>query len=367
MYNSRNGSDSPEASPMTQFAPNQNAGVSALARFQVDLEAGLEGWVEADDERGLDPLWQQSRQFVREYTLRPAKRVRPTLLALGWMLARGHSDWSAIPREVVQFGAGLELLHTFMLIHDDVADRAQSRRGGASLHTLLGSGRLGEDLAVVSGDHLYARAMEAMFTSPSPHASAAARYMLEVCRHTAAGQHLDLVLTMAPLSEVTLFRTLKVADLKTARYGFVAPLACGAMLGGADRGLLETLRRVGRHAGLAYQLRDDLIGLCGDDAVAGKAGGADYLEGKRTFPVIAAWTRADPAGRVHLESLWNEPHPILLEGARAAVARWGGIASTQRVLEVRTRAARKALEALGTSPAAAFLDSMLSSFTRRAA
>jgi geranylgeranyl diphosphate synthase, type I len=347
---------------MTQLAQTQDA----LSRFQLELEGELSQWVDAADERGLDPLWQQSRTLVREFALRPAKRVRPTLVALGWMLAKGHASWSDVPREVVQFGVGLELLHTFMLIHDDVADRAQARRGGAALHKLLGAGRLGEDLAVVSGDHLYARAMEAMFSTPSPHAAAAGRYMLEVCRHTAAGQHLDLVLTLAPLSEVTLFRTLKVADLKTARYGFVAPLACGAMLGGADRGVLEQVRRVGRHAGLAYQLRDDLIGLCGDDAVAGKGGGADYLEGKRTFPVIAAWTRADAAGRAHLESLWNEPQDVLLPAARAAVGFWGGISSTQRVVEVRTRAARKALEGLGSSPAAAFLDEMLTKLTRRA-
>lgn len=348
---------------MTQLAHTKDA----LSRFQVELEHSLGRWVEADDERGLDPLWQQSRALVSEYALRPAKRVRPTLVALGWMFARGHSDWAAVPREVVQFGVGLELLHTFMLIHDDVADHAESRRGGKSLHRLLAPGRLGEDLAVVSGDHLYARAMEAMFSAPSPHACAAGQYMLEICRHTAAGQHLDLVLARAPLSEVTLFRTLKVADLKTARYGFVAPLACGAMLGGADRGLLDLLRRAGRHAGLAYQLRDDLIGLIGDEAVAGKAGGADYLEGKRTFPVVAAWTRADTAGREHLESLWNEPQPSLLPVARAAVASWGGISSTQRVIEVRTRAARKTLEMLGPSPAADFLDAMLSGFTRRAA
>ena len=348
---------------MTQLAHTKDA----LSCFQVELEHSLGRWIDADDERGLDPLWQQSRAQVREYALRPAKRVRPTLAALGWMAARGHADWAAVPKEIVQFGVGLELLHTFMLIHDDVADRAESRRGGESLHRLLAPGRLGDDLAVVSGDHLYARAMEAMFSAPSPHACAAGQYMLEICRHTAAGQHLDLVLARAPLSEVTLFRTLKVADLKTARYGFVAPLVCGAMLGGADQGVLELLRRVGRHAGLAYQLRDDLIGLDGDDAVAGKAGGADYLEGKRTFPVIAAWTRADAAGRAHLESLWNEPRPELLSTARTAVTSWGGLSSTQRVIEVRTRAAKKALEALGSSPAARFLDTMFSNFTRRAA
>lgn len=342
-------------------------GLKALERFGVELEEQLAATLEATDERGLDPLWQHSRDVVREYALRPAKRVRPTLVAVGWMLAQSHADREPVPAEVIQFGVGLELLHTFMLIHDDVADRAISRRGGPSLHRLLGAGRLGEDLAVVAGDHLYARSMEVMFAAPSVHALPAGRYMLEVCRHTAAGQHLDLVLSQAPLAAVTLFRTLKVAELKTARYGFVAPLVCGAMLGGASGSLLEVLRRVGRHAGLAYQLRDDIIGLCGDDAVAGKEGGTDYLEGKRTFPLIAAWTRADEPGRGQLEALWDQPNPAQLETARAAVAKWGGISSTQRVVETRTRAALRALEGLEASSASSFLTAMLANLTRRAA
>ena len=89
--------------------------------------------------------------------------------------------------------------------------------------------------------------------------------------------------------------------------GFVAPLVCGAMLGGAPAQLIHVLKRAGRQAGLAYQLRDDLIGLFGDDRLAGKDGGGDYLEGKRTFPVIAAWTRATPEGRAELEALWRAP------------------------------------------------------------
>ncbi|MDQ3264367.1 MAG: polyprenyl synthetase family protein [Myxococcota bacterium] len=333
----------------------------------LDLPAGqafeerLATWLDAGDDLGLDPLWKGARLQVREFILRPAKRVRPTLLALGWMLGRGEQRWAEVPQEVEQFGVGLELLHAFMLIHDDVADRAETRRGGPSLHRQLGEGKLGEDLAIVAGDHLYARALEAMFAG-SPQAG---RYMLEVCRQTAAGQHLDLVFSRAPLSEVTLFRTLKVADLKTARYGFVAPLVCGAMMGGAEASLLEQLKRAGRHAGLAYQLRDDLMGLFGDERVTGKAGGGDYLEGKRTFPVIAAWTRADAPRRQQLEALWEAPEEEKLEQARGLVRSLGGLASTQRVIDVRTRAARRVLQGLAPSPAVSALDGMIAGLARR--
>ncbi|MBK7862645.1 MAG: polyprenyl synthetase family protein [Archangiaceae bacterium] len=346
---------------MTRLA--QVASADPLARFQLELEVELERWSRADDEASLDPLWSAAKASLAEFTLRPAKRVRPTLTALGWLAAQPAPQ--ELPREVVQFAAGLELLHTFMLVHDDVADRASTRRGGPCLHHLVGEGRLGEDLAIVLGDHLYSRAMEAMFGAPSGRAVATATYVLEICRHTAAGQHLDLALARAPLNEVTLFRTLKVAELKTARYGFVAPLACGAMLAGAPSHVIDALKRAGRQAGLAYQLRDDLIGLFGDDKVAGKDGGGDYLEGKRTFPVIAAWTRADEAGRAALEALWRAPEASRLDEARQLVTRWGGQAATQRVVDSRTRAALKALEGLGA--AAAPLEGLMRSLARRAA
>jgi len=338
-----------------------------LGPLRDDLEAVLRAWLEPEDEANLDAAWQLARSHVRELALRPAKRVRPLLVALGWTLARPTGSSSSIPPAVTQFGAGLELLHTFMLIHDDVADRACSRRGGPALHRLLGSGRRGEDLAIVAGDHLYARALEAMFTTRAGRAAEAVRYVLEVCRHTAAGQYLDLVLAHAPLGEVTLFRTLKVAELKTARYGFVAPLVCGAMLGDASEERIEVLKRVGRHAGLAFQLRDDLIGLVGEDAVAGKSGGADYLEGKRSFPLIAAWTRANAGGRRELEELWEHPASERLSAARAALARWGGLAATQRVVQSRTRAALKALELLGDSPGALALASVIGRLEQRVA
>ncbi len=334
-----------------------------LSRYSEALEVRLADGLDAEDEDGLDGLWREARQSVREYVLRPAKRVRPALLTLGWLMARPEGFRDGVPEALLSFGAGLELLHTFMLVHDDVADRATTRRGGAALHEVFGGGKHGDDLAVVAGDHLYARAVELMLSAPE--GVQATRYMLEVCRHTAAGQHLDLVLARAPLSSVTLFRTLKVADLKTARYGFVAPLACGAMLAGGPPTLVEALKRVGRHAGLAYQLRDDLLGLVGDDAVVGKAGGGDYLEGKRTFPVVAAWTRADDAGRAELDALWSSPDVERLGAARELVRRWGGVTSTQRLIDARTRSATRAVEALGDAPAALMLGQLLAGLARR--
>jgi geranylgeranyl diphosphate synthase, type I len=340
---------------------------AALAAFQLELERTLAGLLELDDEESIDPRWSRALVELRAYALRPAKRVRPTLLVAGWALASG--GMGQVPDGVREFAAGLELLHTFMLVHDDVADRAATRRGGPTLHRVLAAGKTGDDLAVVLGDHLYALSVETMLGSGLPASARATKYMMAICRHTAAGQYLDLDLTRAPLDEVNLFQTLKVAHLKTAKYGFVAPLVAGAMLGGASDELIEALERVGRQVGMAFQLRDDLIGLFGDDKVAGKDGGGDFVEGKRTFPVIAAWTRADDAGRAELEALWHEPNktPTHLARARALVKQHGGDAATERVISRMTRGARRTLAALPSSGSRAVLDALMAKLQKRAA
>ncbi|MEW5739409.1 MAG: polyprenyl synthetase family protein [Myxococcota bacterium] len=338
-----------------------------LADFQGQLEDALARLLVLEDEQLIDPRWSRALVELRGFALRPGKRVRPTLLVAGWALASGELA-RGVPKGLVDFAAGLELLHTFMLIHDDVADRAATRRGGPTLHRMLGAGRTGEELAVVVGDHVYARAVEAMLGSGLTHAARATKYLMAICRHTGAGQFLDLDLSRAPLSQVNLFQTLKVANLKTAKYGFVAPLVAGAMLAGAGDELLEGLERVGRQVGLAFQLEDDLLGLFGDDRVAGKDGGGDFYEAKRTFPVIAAWTRADASGRDALERLWSrEPKTAAdLQEARALLERWGGRVATLRVIDRMTRGARRSLAALPSGGGTrAVLDGLVARLARR--
>jgi geranylgeranyl diphosphate synthase type I len=338
-----------------------------LMRMQRQIDVALDQALALGDERGIDPIWARARQQVRQFALRPGKRIRPLLVMIGHGIATGAAEPDPA---VIRTAAALELLHTFLLVHDDVADRATTRRGGPSLNRMLARGRFGDDLAVVMGDHLFARAIELILESGSSRASDAARCLLQACRFTAAGQLLDLQLSRAPLGEVTLFQTLKVAQLKTARYAFVAPLICGAILGGADEALKDALERAGRNAGIAFQLRDDLLGLFGDGERSGKSSSTDYFEGKRTFPVIAAWTRADARGRRRLEELWtlSPKAQAGLQEARLQIEQHGGRDATERAIERATRVARRALTALpARAPAFELLDHLFAQLAGRAA
>jgi geranylgeranyl diphosphate synthase type I len=338
-----------------------------LEGVQQGIDQKLSELLASMEDEGGETRWSRALGEVRAFARRPAKRIRPALLLLGHAVASGSGEVSP---GLWQFAAAVELLHTFLLVHDDVADRAALRRGGPPLHRRLGSGRVGENLAVVVGDYLFTRAVEALFSTDHPRASIAARYYLAVCRQTAVGQFLDLELASAPLSEVTLFQTLRVAQLKTARYGFVAPLVCGARLAGAQEPLVECLERLGRGWGLAYQMQDDLLGLFGDAEVSGKDGGGDFGQRKRTFPVVAAYARAPHGARGELAKLWEgkEQGPAALARARELVRAYGGDAATTRVIGRSTRAARRALWGL---PHAGgwrdLLDGLLQGLERRGA
>jgi geranylgeranyl diphosphate synthase type I len=316
---------------------------SAKPAVEDDFEQMLNALLQLPDEESIHPMWSEARQCVHELALRPAKRLRPRLLALGYSAAGGTPP---VPDAVSHFAVGLELLHTFLLVHDDVADHSMLRRGGPTLHrTLRGHGQ-GEDLAVVMGDHLFARAIEVMLTSGLPDARKATLYFMGVCRHTAAGQYLDLVLSRRHLSQVTPFDALKVAKLKTARYSFAAPLVCGAMLAGAPPELSAGLERAGRLAGLAFQLRDDLLGTFGSSERAGKPGDADLAEGKRTYPLLVAYGQATEKEREILDALGTLDNALLTSEARRIIRERGGVAATERTIGRLCRAAIRALESM---------------------
>jgi geranylgeranyl diphosphate synthase type I len=237
---------------------------------------------------------------LRGLCLRGGKRFRPVLVAAANEACGGKAlleDGGGASEPVVLAGAAIELLQAYLLIHDDWMDGDDVRRGGPSVHAMLrgayGDIAAGDAAAILAGDYASALAQQALFAMPLPgdRVVEAGRAFARVQREVIAGQLVDLRGTPStghPLAGVE-----SMHDLKTGSYTVRGPLAIGAILAGATPEQRAALDRFASPLGVAFQLRDDLLGTFGDPKTTGKPAGNDLRRGKRTALVAAL---ADDAG-----------------------------------------------------------------------
>jgi geranylgeranyl diphosphate synthase type I len=278
----------------------------------------------------LDPFARFSADL-----LQGGKRFRALFCYWGWQsiaaieasgdpLAPGP-DRSALAA-VMTASAGLEFFHAAALVHDDIMDNSDTRRGLPSAHRrfenlhrdgswLSDPEAFGTSAALLFGDLLLSWSdelvSEAFDSLPSRDAAKAARREFNRMRtEVTAGQYLDILEENAWSSvpdDQLLPRAQRVIVYKSAKYSVEAPLAIGAAMAGGRSAQLDALRRFGLPLGIAYQLRDDLLGVFGDPSVTGKPAGDDLREGKRT--VLIATARASlPHNAVRLlDELLGDP------------------------------------------------------------
>jgi geranylgeranyl diphosphate synthase, type I len=236
------------------------------------------------------------------------KCLRSTFMYLGWLC--GADDDEAALRA----SASLELLHAFALLHDDVMDEAELRRGAPSAHlrfagwhrdrALPGSaGRFGESAAILLGDLCLVWAEQMLRESGVPSAALQRAWPRYNAMRTelAIGQFADLCNVAPPLPAVDV--VLDIARRKSGNYTVRRPLEIGAAMSGCDERSLWLLGRYGSAVGEAFQLRDDLLGAFGSPAITGKPSGTDFYEHKVTSVVAAANQLADPSTRRQLLEL----------------------------------------------------------------
>lgn len=240
------------------------------------------------------------------------KRLRPAFV---WW---GHQATCPPDLEVLKPAGAVELLHTFALIHDDIMDRSPTRRGLPAVHTRLsahhrhdglrgdpdwfgiGGGILAGDMVFVWADMLFEEA------HIDHQAKARAREIFARLRiEVMAGQYLDL--RLSGVAEADEADSLRVSLLKSGRYTVTRPLQMGAALGNPDPALDRTLRSFGDAIGVAFQLRDDVLGLIGDPGATGKGALEDVREGKLTLLILRARHLADPAEQKILADVLGDP------------------------------------------------------------
>jgi geranylgeranyl diphosphate synthase, type I len=238
------------------------------------------------------------------------KCLRSTYMYLGWLAGSADSD------EALFASAGLELLHAFALLQDDVMDAASSRRGRPAAHLQFSqwhrnrelSGpaeRFGESAAILLGDLCLIWAEQMLRESGVEHRRLQQAWPRYDAMRTelAVGQFADLASDVRDLPSMDM--VLEVARRKSGNYTVRRPLEIGAAMSGCSDRTISGLGRYGASVGEAFQLRDDLLGVFGAESVTGKPDGQDLIERKATSVVIAAHQLADKPTRRELTELMN--------------------------------------------------------------
>ena len=288
-----------------------------------------------------------------EFLLDGGKRLRPAFCYWGWRGAGGPDT-----DEIVAAAASLELLQACALIHDDVMDDSDTRRGRPAVHRRFASLHRGElwlgdadefgrNAAILLGDLCLIWADQLLNTSGLPGeviVRGSATYD-EMRNEVMAGQYLDLVEQVRGRADVE--RALRVARYKSAKYTVERPLHLGGVLAGADETTLRAYTAYGIPLGEAFQLRDDVLGVFGDPAQTGKPAGDDLREGKRTVLVATAVARATEAQRALVRRLLGDPHLSEhgVAALREVIRETGALDSVERLVAERTEQAVTALAA----------------------
>jgi geranylgeranyl diphosphate synthase type I len=319
-------------------------------RVQKSLNAFLAGQLPALDRisEELGPLTDALADL-----LAGGKRLRPAFCYWGFRGAGGADG-----DEVIEAAAALELFQACALIHDDVMDGSDTRRGQPAVHRRFASMHrteawagdpeaFGMGAAILLGDLALSWSDEMLSSCglPAERLVAGARVFDEMRSELMGGQYLDLLEQARGGGSVE--RALRVARYKSAKYTIEKPLHLGAVLAGAEPAVLEGYSAYGLPLGEAFQLRDDVLGVFGDPSVTGKPAGDDLREGKRTALVAMALESASHAQAAAVRRHLGDPH-LSGDGVtqlRAVIEETGALRRVESLIEQLTDQALAALRA----------------------
>jgi geranylgeranyl diphosphate synthase type I len=323
------------------------------------VAAALERFLDRQDAR-LGTVGYETSELVRAVRelLRGGKRLRPAFGYWGWRGAGMPDD-----DRMVAAAASLELFQACAIIHDDVMDRSDTRRGRPAAHRRFGAlhgsagwrgdgESFGTGAAILLGDLCLAWTDEMFFGSGlEPERLHRARPLFDEMRtELMGGQYLDLLEQAMGGGSVP--RARRVIQYKSARYSVLRPLQLGAALAGADRALLAAYEAYGLPLGEAFQLRDDVLGVFGDPAETGKPAGDDLREGKRTVLVALASRSSSAAEAQLLERHLGDPQLDRngVAALREILVATGALAEVERMIGNCTEQAVAALAASSVDP-----------------
>lgn len=329
--------------------------------FLTDKTASIDSYIAEFFGEGTHPdMWRYLYGPLSEYSNNAGKRHRPLICLLACKAVGGDDDAARAA------GAAIEHFHTAALIHDDIADESQIRRGKPCLHL-----QIGEGLAINAGDLALSLVTGTVLVDDSLSDSIKLRVLKELVdmtTRTIEGQALDIGWARDERFDITIEDYLTMAAHKTAFYSGGVPLAVGAIIGGGTEEQVEILRAYGMSTGLAFQIQDDLLNLIGTKEATRKDFRGDITEGKRTLIVVHALENTERATHDELLDILSSKtdDPAKLERAVQIMQDSGSIDfAREHAIQLAHDHQQELKEALPASPSRKLLLSMGDFFVSR--
>ncbi len=277
--------------------------LAQLASFKTDFEKGLGELVRAEGVKAMriDPQYAIFIKILEEFTMRGGKRIRPAFMYFSYLACGGEDK-----AEILKAARSVELLQTFLLMHDDLVDRSDLRRGKPTTHRMfekefekLGlpgdKEHFGQSTAMICGDiaHMlaYNSLMETNF--PFERREKARKLFDRIMFDTAYGWYREMLNTMK--GDVAESEVLRAMEYVSARYTIAGPVGLGAVLSGTNEKNQKILTEYGLKLGIAFQIQDDILGMFGDEKEVGKPVNSDLMEGKKTILYIKLLSKLEKA------------------------------------------------------------------------
>jgi geranylgeranyl diphosphate synthase type I len=307
--------------------------VDILKKYSKDIDEEIKNSLGTIDP---DELQKSTQHLIKA----GGKKIRPSLVVLSSLAVGGTAQ------EALKTAAAVELIHTFSLIHDDIMDKDDMRRGKPSVHILWG-----ESMAILAGDTLFSKAFETVLKTEIDGVSServvnALKTVVDSCIKICEGQASDMC--FEGNFDVNEDEYMKMIYKKTGAL-IAAATRSGAIIGGGSPAQVETLSEYGRLVGLAFQIQDDYLDVISDEENLGKPVGSDIIEGKMTLMVVHALSNASEDDKEEIISILKADEDTNVDRAIELFEKYGSINYTRDIALDNVDQAKKLLESLDES------------------
>ena len=332
--------------------------LSILKDYKARIDRQMSDFFDAKikEAEKIDKSSAEMMRDLKEFNLRGGKRIRPALMIHGYKCFK-EAD-TAEEKSLVFASLAIELMEGFLLIHDDVLDQDELRRGGPTIHKAyerkyadvrnIASKRFGEGVAIVAGDMQNSLANEIILDSnfSSDTIKDFSKKYHEVALKTEYGWLCESMLAAKKIENITEDDIMKVNTYKTAAYTIEGPLHTGALLAGAKKEQLKALSDFAVPVGIAFQIQDDILGMFGNEKKLGKPVGSDIKEGKVTLLIVKAFEKINEKDKKTLLNALGKKDISMkdIENVRKIITDSGSLDYSKKLAEKLIMQAKQSLD-----------------------